>query len=227
MVLQHWDPVYELRRMREAMDRRWRGPALAAPSTERKRWAIPVDVVEEAEEILVRASLPGVKLEDIDVSIEDSVPAIRGESAESKAEKERKEGGYLIRERRTGAFHRSLRLPDTVDTDKARTHYENGILTVTLPKAESKKAKHLKVTAGSTSAGEAADRPVRPVSNPDRGRSPGGASPVHESTQSPAPASEESKQNHGNIEGFGPATGIGDFHPGTSFRGAGRVRELP
>ena len=154
MVLQHWDPVFEPRRMREAMDRRWRGPAPAVDSRERRGWAIPVDVVEEAEEILVRASLPGVKPEDINVSIEDSVLAIRGESAESRVEKERKEGGYLIRERRTGAFHRSLRLPDTVDTDKAKTHYENGILTVTLPKAESKKAKHLKVTAGKASAGE-------------------------------------------------------------------------
>ena len=155
MVLQHWDPIYELRRMREAMDRRWRGPAFATGSTERKEWAIPVDVVEEAEEILVRASVPGVKPEDIDVSIEDSVLAIRAESAESRVEKERKEGGYLVRERRTGAFYRSLRLPDTVDTDKAKTHYENGILTVTLPKAESKRAKHLKVTAGRVSTGEA------------------------------------------------------------------------
>ena len=154
MVLQHWDPIHELRRMREAMDRRWRGPVFAAGSTERKGWPIPIDVVEEAEEILVRASVPGVNPEDIDVSIEDSVLAIRAESAESKVEKERKEGGYLIRERRTGAFHRSLRLPDTVDADKAKTHYENGILTVTLPKAESKKAKHLKVTAGKDSTGE-------------------------------------------------------------------------
>jgi HSP20 family protein len=147
--------MYELRRMREAMDRRWRGPAFATGSTERKEWAIPVDVVEEAEEILVQASVPGVKPEDIDVSIEDSVLAIRAKSAESKVETERKEGGYLIRERCNGLFHRSLRLPDTVDTDKAKTHYENGILTVTLPKAESKKARHLKVTAWTASAGEA------------------------------------------------------------------------
>ena len=66
MVLQHWDPMYELRRMREAMDRRWCGPVFATGSTERKEWAIPVDVVEEAEEILVQASVPGVKPEDID-----------------------------------------------------------------------------------------------------------------------------------------------------------------
>ena len=145
MVLQRWDPVYELRRVHEAMNRRWRDYGPAIDGVERRRWAIPVDVVEEGDDLLVRASLPGVSPDDIDVSIEDRVLTIK---AEAKAEQERREGGYLMRERRSGSFHRSLRLPDTVDTDKAKTGYENGILTVALPKAESKKAKHLKVNVG-------------------------------------------------------------------------------
>ena len=145
MVLQRWDPFYDFRRIHEAMNRRRRDFAPAHLVANGRGWAIPVDVVEEGDDILVKASLPGVKPDDIDVSIEDKVLTIKGET---KAEVERTEGGYLVKERRTGSFHRSLRLPDTVDSEKAKTQYDNGVLTVVLPKAESKKAKHLKVVAG-------------------------------------------------------------------------------
>ncbi len=145
MVLQPWAPIYELRRMRQAMDRHWRGFGFAANGIQRRGWAIPLDVVEEGDDLLVRASLPGVNAEDIDVSIEDHVLTIK---AETKAGEEQKGGGYLMKERRAGSFHHTLRLPDTVDTEKAETRYDNGLLTVTLPKAESKKAKRLKVAVG-------------------------------------------------------------------------------
>ena len=142
MVLQRWYPMYELRRMHDAMNRRWREFGVATEDADRMRWAIPIDVVEEGDDYLVRASLPGVSPDDIDVSIEDHVLAIK---AETQAEQERKEGGYLVKERRAGSFRRSLRLPKTVDTDKAETLFENGVLTITLPKAEATKAKRLKV----------------------------------------------------------------------------------
>ena len=145
MILQRWDPFYDFGRMHEAMSRRRRDVAPAQLAGNGRGWAIPVDVVEEGDDILVKASLPGVKPDDIDVSIEDKVLTIKGET---KAEVERTEGGYLVKERRTGSFHRALRLPDTVDSEKAKTQYGNGVLTVVLPKAESKKAKHLKVVAG-------------------------------------------------------------------------------
>ena len=147
MILRPWAPIYEFRRMHEAMDRHWRGFGSASNGTQRKEWAIPLDIVEEGDDLLVRASIPGVNPDDIDVSIEDHVLAIK---AETKVVEERKEGCYLMKERRAGSFHRSLRLPDTVETDKAKTFYDNGVLTVTLPKAESKKAKRLKVTVGKT-----------------------------------------------------------------------------
>ncbi len=150
MVLQRWDPLFDFRR---AMNRTWRANRLGRPdhasSDDGKReWAIPVDVVEEEDELLVRASIPGVKVDDIDVSIENRVLTIK---AETKTESEHKEGGYLVRERRTGSFLRSLRLPETVDADQAKTSYNDGVLTVNLPKAESKKAKHLKIEAGKDS----------------------------------------------------------------------------
>ena len=145
MVLQRWDPIFDFRRMNEAMNRRWREHSAAHVGDGSRGWAIPIDVVEEGDELLVRASIPGVNPEEIDVSVEDRVLTIK---AETKTAKESKEGGYFIRERRTGSFRRSLRLPETVDTENAKTRYENGVLTVALPKLESKKAKRLPVTVG-------------------------------------------------------------------------------
>ena len=150
MVLQRWDPLFDFRK---AMNRHVRATRLARMDMDRsdngkKEWAIPLDVVEQDDELLVRASIPGVKVDDIDVSIENRVLTIK---AETKTEAEHKEGGYLVRERRSGSFLRSLRLPESVDADKAKTSYNDGVLTVNLPKAESKKAKHLKIEAGTNS----------------------------------------------------------------------------
>lgn len=146
MMLTRWNPYNELRRMREDMNRTWRGyyPAVEGEG-EVERWTIPLDVVEEENNIIVHATLPGMKPEDIEVTLEENVLTIKGKT---ETEEEHKEGNYLMRERRTGAFHRMLRLPDTVDTEKAETMYENGVLTVTFPKVEAKKAKHLTVGVG-------------------------------------------------------------------------------
>ncbi len=147
MVLQRWDPIYDLRRMHVAMNRRWRENSNAHVGDGHRGWAIPIDVVEEGDELLVRASLPGVNPDEIEVSIEDRVLTIK---AETKVEEESKDGGYFLRERRTGSFRRSLRLPETADTEQAKTLYENGVLTVALPKVESKKAKQLAITVEKT-----------------------------------------------------------------------------
>ena len=144
MVLARWNPYNELRRMRGEMDRLWGGRYPAAEEEDGlERWAIPLDVVEEGNNIVVHATVPGVKPEDLDVTLEENVLTIKGKT---ETEEERKEGEYLMKERRTGAFHRMLRLPDTVNTEKAKTDYEHGVLTITFPKVEAKKAKHLTVT---------------------------------------------------------------------------------
>jgi HSP20 family protein len=148
MTLQRWDPFNELRRMQETMNNLWRGfgagtTAGATEGQEMETWAVPLDGVQQGDNVVIRASMPGVNPDNIDVSIEDNVLTIRGESAH---ESEHKEGNYLMRERRSGSFYRALRLPDTVDTDQAHPFYEHGVLTITIPKAESKKAKQLKVS---------------------------------------------------------------------------------
>ena len=143
MVLQRWDPIGDPRRMEENMYRLLRtvgGRDILGEGAE--SWVVPLDVVQEGENIVVRASLPGVRPEDVQVTIEDDVVTIKGESA---VEQETKEGNYLMRERRTGSFHRSLRLPDTVDTANADSSYRHGVLTISFPKQEAKKAKRLEV----------------------------------------------------------------------------------
>ena len=87
--------------------------------------------------------MPGVKPDDISVTVENDVLTVKG-----KTESEVKDGSYLMRERRSGTFHRTLRLPDTVDVDNADTSYENGVVSITFPKVESKKAKRLELKVG-------------------------------------------------------------------------------
>lgn len=150
-MVQRWEPLNELRRMQDTMDRMWRGfgssEAGVTNGPEMESWAIPLDVIAKGDDIIVRATLPGVAPDDIQVSIEDSVLTIKGQTA---SQFQNGDGGtYLMRERRTGSFHRALRLPDTVDTDKAHPEYQHGVLTVTIPKAEAKKARQLKVQVGS------------------------------------------------------------------------------
>lgn len=141
MVLQRWDPFRDMVRMERAMDRMWRGfrgHDGAAVST----GTLPLDVLERGEDIVVRASLPGIDPKNIDATLDGNVLTIKGHT---EAESEANGAGYLLRERRTGAFHRTLRLPNVVDTDKVSTRYDAGVLTVTFPKLEVKKAKQLKV----------------------------------------------------------------------------------
>lgn len=145
MVSQRWYPMYEFSKIHRAMNRNWPTLGFTYDCPEESNWSIPLDVVEEGDDLLVRASLPGINPENIDVSIKDRVLSINTETTQGE---EPKEDGYLIRERRHGSFHRSLDLPDTVDPDMAKTLYDNGVLTVTLPKAASKKAKRLKIAVG-------------------------------------------------------------------------------
>ncbi len=144
MLLQRWDPLFDFRRRHYTTDRVVRGFPQAV-NGDNTRWSIALDAVEEDDKLVVRASLPGIDPGEIKVTIEDGVLTIDGET---KVDEEGKVGNYLIRERRTGSFHRAVRLPDTVDVDQAETNYDEGILTVAFPKAESKRARQLTVASG-------------------------------------------------------------------------------
>ena len=92
-------------------------------------WAPAIDVVQEDGDLVVRAELPGVKLEDVDMTVHRGVLTISGEREEQRDEER---GGYLVRERRSGSFRRTLQLPEGIDEDSIRARFENGVLEVTI-----------------------------------------------------------------------------------------------
>jgi len=146
MVMQRWDPFRDLRQIDETMNRLWRGYGGVPASTE--DWNISMDVIQRPDDIVVKASMPGVKPEAVDLAIEDNILTLR---ADRKPDFEDDKSVYLVQERPTGSFYRALRLPETVDANKVQSTYENGVLTIVLPKAEEKKKKQIKIQIGSGS----------------------------------------------------------------------------
>ncbi|MBL7065909.1 MAG: Hsp20/alpha crystallin family protein [Anaerolineae bacterium] len=147
--LVRWEPFRDLVSLREAMDRLFEESFVQS----RVGWPAPVgmealavDMYETDDVIVVKTAVPGVKPEDLDVSIVGDTLTIRGET---KAEGEIKKENYIRRERRCGSFCRSLVVPLSVVADEAEAEFENGILTLTLPKAEEVKPKAIKVKAKS------------------------------------------------------------------------------
>ena len=154
MVSQRWEPFQELRQVQENRDHLWRNFGQAGGEAgNAENWAI------EEDNIVIKASMPGVKPKDIDVSIENDVLTIKGQT---KEEREQQEGHYLMRERRSGSFYRALRLPDTLDSDQAQPHYEHGVLSITFPRMESKRAKRLPITSGRGSQGQIVEGQTSP-----------------------------------------------------------------
>ena len=101
-----------------------------------------VDVYETDEDVVVKASVPGVDPEELDISITGDTLTIKGET---RAEEEVEEENYVYRERRYGAFSRSMTIPTSVEADEADAEFEDGVLTLRLPKAEEVKPKTIKV----------------------------------------------------------------------------------
>ncbi len=144
LELAPWRPARELSTLRREMDRLFedffgdKGGFLP----EAGKWVPAVDVSETHDNILVKAEIPGMESEDIDVKLNGDILTIEGEKREDKEEKEE---NYHLIERRRGSFARSIRIPVPVDADKITAKYEKGVLTVTLPKKEESKAKQIKV----------------------------------------------------------------------------------
>ena len=105
-------------------------------------WVPAVDIRETENELIVKADVPDVKFEDIDVRMENGTLTLRGER---KFEEKQKEGGWHRVERAYGVFERSFTLPDTVNPEGVKADYKNGTLTVTLPKKEIAKPRQVKV----------------------------------------------------------------------------------
>ncbi|MDD5701366.1 MAG: Hsp20/alpha crystallin family protein [Dehalococcoidales bacterium] len=148
MAMQRWEPFKEMMSLRNAMDRLLE-ESFVSPSRlfmEREGFGtVPLDVYQTDKEVVVKASLPGYKPEEVDISITGDVLTIRGEH---KEEQETKEENYFYKERRYGSFSRSIPIPVEVKSEKAEATFDNGILMLKMPKMETSKPKQIKVKAG-------------------------------------------------------------------------------
>src|SRR5579863_8754179 len=117
-------------------------------------WAPAVDIHENEHELVVKADLPGVEAKDLDIRVENNILTIRGER---KFEKKVDQDNYLRVERAYGSFARSFSLATTVNTEAIKADYQNGVLTLSIPKREEAKPKQIKVNV-STAAAAAAGR---------------------------------------------------------------------
>src|SRR5216684_8181432 len=113
-------------------------------------WAPAVDIYETEHELVVKADLPDIKPEELDIRVENNILTIRGER---KFEKKVNESNYLRVERAYGSFSRSFSLANTVNTDAIKADYRDGVLTLSVPKREEAKPKQIKVNVGSANAG--------------------------------------------------------------------------
>lgn len=150
MSIVKWSPMKELEEMRRDMERLF--DEFFEPTRRRRRWwpkpsevgvVVPnIDMYDRKSEIVVKAELPGVEKEDIDLTITKDSLTIKGEA---KKEEEIKEENYYACERSYGSFTRTIALPTEVDSEKAKATFKNGVLEIVLPKKEEAKPKEIKV----------------------------------------------------------------------------------
>ncbi len=144
--LTRWEPVREMMTLREAMDRLF-DDAFTRPLSVRDGWSMSspaIDMYQTDNEVVVKASIPGIKTEEVQINITGDVLTLKGEVNQDE---ERKERAWHIREHRFGSFERSVALPTAVKSDQAEAVFENGILTITLPKADEVKPRTINIKA--------------------------------------------------------------------------------
>ncbi len=135
-----WSPFDRLSSLRDLLDSAFQLASSAPGSV--PGWAPPLDIFEDTERVTIQVELPGMKKEDFELSLQDGVLTISGER---KFEEEKREGESFRRERLFGAFSRSVTLPSAVKAEEVKATYEDGVLTVTLPKAEEAIPKKIQV----------------------------------------------------------------------------------
>jgi len=143
-MLTRWDPFREMMNLRRTVDRLFdntvatQGDEWAQPMP----WGLSLDVIENKDDFVVKASIPGIHPDDIDITYTDDTLTIK---AETKADREVKEEAYHLRERRYGSFARSIRLPFKIKADAIEATYDKGVLSLHLPKLEEAKPKRIAI----------------------------------------------------------------------------------
>jgi len=145
MVRRPADSFYALRRLNSMLDDAFASwPSLGENGSVTSAWIPAVDVVENKEGVRITVELPGVKPEDVKLSVENSVLTIRGEKRAGYEEKTDRMHRF---ERQYGSFERTFSLPSTVDLEHVEARYDNGVLTVEMPKVERAKPKQIEIKA--------------------------------------------------------------------------------
>jgi len=142
--LTRWEPIRDMMTLRVGMDQLFNDAFTRPRGISGVSLSPTIDLYQTADDVVAKASLPGLKAEDVQISVESNMLTLRGEFSQ---EAEKKETTYHIRERRAGAFERSVILPIDVQTEEAKADFEDGILTITLPKAETVKPKTILIKA--------------------------------------------------------------------------------
>jgi HSP20 family protein len=152
MTIVRWEPLRELGTLQSEMNRLFNtvfdSPGGTVPNSGTLRRLMPaMDLLETPEHFVLRADLPGMSVEDVNIELEDSTLTISGER---KAEHEASEEGYYRVERASGAFQRSLTLPKGVDPEAVTARFDRGVLEVRIPKPEERKPRRIEIGGDET-----------------------------------------------------------------------------
>lgn len=163
-IVRRPSPFGEMLTLRNAMDRlfdddyarpmRWLAGGVDGP-------ALPLDVSTDADSLAIEAALPGIRPEDVEITVENGTLTISGRTSE---ERKAEEGSYLVQEIRRGTFSRSVTLPNGLEPDKAEATFENGVLRLRIPKAEQLKPRQIRISPVTSGNGQRTqDRPAEPA----------------------------------------------------------------
>lgn len=159
-ALTRWNPWNELFSLQGQMDQLFDEAfgSFVAPrrSGAEPTLALPVDIRQTDEAYVLEASVPGFAPEDVEVTFDQNVLTIQGTR---KQESEQASGGWIRRERRTGSFHRQVVLPAEVRAEEISAGFENGVLTVTVPRAQKAQPRRIPVAAGAPAEPKVIDAP--------------------------------------------------------------------
>src|SRR3954454_17897165 len=148
MALVRWDPTREVDSLQSEMNRMFDtffggGPANQGNGAMR-RWVPPMDLVETDDHLVLKADLPGLDTDDVNIEIKDGVLTVSGER---KIEHEERADGFYRVERAFGGFSRSMTLPDNVDAERINASFDKGVLEVRIPKPEERKPHRVQIGA--------------------------------------------------------------------------------
>ncbi len=192
MSMERWEPFRDMLSLREAMDRLFQESFVRPTSAmlSAARGTIPVDVAESGDKYEVSATIPGIKPENVEITVHNNVLTMRGETF---GEEQRKEQNYIMHERHSASFSRSITLPGPVDAEHAQARYEHGVLTLTLPKTAAAQPRQIPVSraqgqpAAQPTDTRAAAQPAQPGVS---GEAPAPSDRVDEASAGSFPASD-------------------------------------